>query len=103
MSNKKVTTLVKRYAQLIKDKYNPEMVILQKSYPGDDENPEVEIEVAVVVNRLKKDYIEAKNDLIQLAHQVNSRLDPIIIEREKDEPTGFFEVLKKTGEIIYKV
>jgi hypothetical protein len=33
---------------------------------------------------------------------VDSRIDPLFVERDKDDPTGFSASILKTGEIIYQ-
>jgi hypothetical protein len=101
MSKKEIIEKVKEYTELLKKKLPIRMVILEKAFPGEEFKKDFQIEVSVVVNELVRDYLEVKEDLFQLAKQVDPRIEPVLIENDKDDPTGFCEEVYKSGEIIY--
>ena len=102
MSKTVIIQKVKQYAELLKSQLPVEMIILQKAYAGEEFKKDYEIEVVVVVDKMDRDYIEVKDELTQLANQVDPHIDPTLIEKDKDDPTGFFEDIRKTGKVIYK-
>ncbi len=103
MSKKETVENVKQYSELIRDILQVRSVILQQSYRGEEDRPDGEIEVAVIVDHLgeEEDYIELKHKLTELARQLDPRIEVELIESDKDDPTGFFDQIRKTGEVIY--
>jgi hypothetical protein len=103
MSKAEVITIAKKFVDVIKGKYLVKMVILLQAYPGVFDKIDGEIELAVVIDHLRKDedYVEILQEMRQYAAKVDSRLDVELIEREKKDPTGFFKQIQKTGEVIY--
>jgi len=103
MSRTQIIAKVKRFVELIKTDLPLKMVILQKSYPGEEDKLTPEIDVVVVVDILEEedDYVQRKLTLERIAEQISSKMDVEIIEEEKGDITGFYESLKKSGEVIY--
>lgn len=102
MGYARVVAIVKKYAEAVKEKMQVKMVILQNTYPKYQDLPDEDIEVAVVLDILHKDMLEARDDLLEIAQKVDPRIEPLIIEAEKNDTTGFFEEIKKKGEIVYQ-
>jgi len=102
MSKKDVIKKVEDYAARISKKLNVKMVILQQAYPGELDKPNCEIEVVVVINFLKEDqdYILIRGELEDIARQVDPNMDPVLVEEEKKDLTGFYKEIRKTGEVI---
>ncbi len=103
MSKQDVVDRVKAYAAKICKTLNVKMVLLQQSYPGEFDKSDCEIEVVVVVDLLNEDqdYIEIRAQLEEMAHDVYQNLDPVLVEEAKEDLTGFYNEIRKTGEVIY--
>lgn len=102
MGYERVVAIVKEYADAVKARMPVNMVILQNTYPKYEDLPDEDIEVAVVIDALKKDMLETRDELLEIARTVDPRIEPLIIEQEKIDTTGFFEELKKSGKIIFQ-
>lgn len=103
MGHARVVAIAKKYAEAVKEKMPVKLVILQNTYPKYEDLPDEDIEVAVVLDTLHKDMLEARDDLLEIARRVDSRIEPLIIEAEKNDTTGFFNEIKKKGEIVLQV
>jgi len=102
MSKAEIKKKVKDFTKLIQSKFPIKMVILQKSYPGEENSIDREIEVAVVVDQLEKDFLEVQDELTEFAYKFDPNFDIVLIEKKKEDPTGFFIEVQRTGELIYK-
>lgn len=104
MSISDVIDRVKTFTDSIKDNLAVQMVILQSNYQGEENRPGGIIDVAVVIDLLgeDQDYIEVREKLDNIARHIDPRLDIDLIESEKDDPTGFFNEIRKTGQVIYE-
>ncbi|MCP5048549.1 MAG: hypothetical protein GY940_15370 [bacterium] len=103
MGKQQIIEKVTQFADSIKAMLQVKMVILERLYPGEENNPDGVIDVAVVVEHLRddEDYIQLKLDLGRLAKQIDPRIDIDIIEEERQDITGFYNEIRKTGDVIY--
>lgn len=103
MAKKEVIEKLKQYADLVRNVLPVETVILQNLYPGETERTDGQLDVVIVVHHLPEDedYIAVKEKLCQLAQQIDGRIDPELIESEKEDYVGFYKEIQKNGEIIY--
>ena len=56
--------------------------------------------IAVVVDKLKGDYLKISSELFALVHTVNKRIEPVLFCREH-EKSGFLKSVLKHSKIIY--
>ena len=59
-----------------------------------------DIDVAVVFKNIDDDYLETAAKLFQLRRNIDSRIEPVVLE-ENHDPGGFLEEITKTGNIIF--
>ncbi len=59
-----------------------------------------DIDIAVVVENFRGDYLTTSAQLFNLVRGVNKRIEPVLVSRENDK-SGFLESLLKKGKIIY--
>ena len=101
MNKRLIRHKAQQYADLIKDKYPVKKVILLKNYPGEEDDDDGSIEIAVVVSELEDDYLEAKDELTRLAKQIHPKIDPLLVEEDKPDPFGFTDEIQGNEEIIF--
>ncbi|MCP5047162.1 MAG: HEPN domain-containing protein [bacterium] len=102
MDKIEVITKVKKYAEIVRKTFPVRMVILFGSYAKDCGREYSDIDVAVVVDHNDRDYLESRQQLFKLGTDIDCRIEPVLIERDQKDPSGFFEEILNTGEIVYQ-
>lgn len=92
---------IARYAELVKQRMQTAMIVLYGSYAKGNEKNDSDIDIAVVVDELKGDFLEVNAGLFSLCRDVDTRIEPKLIVR-KDNKSGFLESILKYGKIIYR-
>lgn len=77
------------------------MVILYGSHVRGSAGKHSDIDIAVVVERFRGDYLKTSAQLFNLVREVNKRIEPVLLSRENDK-SGFLESVLKHGKIVYK-
>ena len=96
MDKSEVIDKIKKYRLLLNAHFDIEAVFLFGSYANDTYKDDSDIDVAIVVNNLKGDYFSTTPILWKLRRQIDDRIEPILIERNKDK-SGFLEEIKRSG------
>jgi predicted nucleotidyltransferase len=96
-----VIETVKKYTEAVKDFIPVRMVILYGSYARGTERQTSDIDVAVVVDKIKGDYLEQSRQLFHLIRGIDSRIEPVLLS-SKDDKSGFLDSILKYGKIIYQ-
>jgi uncharacterized protein len=91
---------VKQYAEVLKSHFNVEKIILYGSYSRDAARKDSDIDVAVVLNHIDDDFLATEAKLFRLRREIDTRIEPVLLEEANDR-SGFLEEILKTGEIIY--
>lgn len=91
---------VKEYTEIVKRHLNVDKVILYGSYSRDAAHKESDIDVAVVLNYIEDDFLATEAMLFRLRREVDTRIEPVLLEGSNDR-SGFLEEILRTGEIIY--
>ena len=99
--DKKVIEIAKEYAEKVKAHFPVRMVILYGSYAKGTFTKLSDIDIAVVVDKIGRDYLKISADLFNLVREVNKRIEPILLSPSQDR-SGFLESIIKYGKIIYK-
>ncbi|MBF0242049.1 MAG: nucleotidyltransferase domain-containing protein [Desulfamplus sp.] len=95
-----VRECVSRLAELVKDNFPVKKVILFGSYAKGYAREDSDIDVAVLIDKIDGDFLSAETRLFQLRRNIDTRIEPVLIE-DTDDFSGFLEEILKTGEIIY--
>ncbi len=103
MDKREVIEKLKEYAELLKKYFAVKMVILFGSYSRGSARVDSDIDVAVVLERLPENILDAEIEFFKLRRQIDSRIEPIIFEIGQDDPSGFFDEILKNGDIIYQL
>jgi predicted nucleotidyltransferase len=99
--DKKIIKIAGLYAEKVKNYLPVEMIVLYGSYAKGTAKKTSDIDIAVVVDKFKGDYLKVSTDLFGLVRSVNKRIEPVLLCRAKDK-SGFLDSILKYGKIIYK-
>lgn len=102
MDRKAAIEKIQQYAELIKNEYTVKMVILFGAWLEELAREDDPIEVAVIFDSLEDDYLEVEDKLQKLGWKIDNRIEPTIIETEREDMIGFLEEVKENGHIIYR-
>lgn len=99
MDKSEVVNKLKRYKLLVSEHFDVDNLILFGSYAKGNQNDDSDIDVAVIVNSLDKDYFSYAPLLWKLRRGIDDRIEPVLVEKGRDE-SGFLQEILKTGLII---
>jgi len=99
MDKSEVISIVSKYKVLVSKHFDIENMILYGSYAKGNQKEESDIDVAIVVDSMKQDFFSYAPLLWKLRREIDDRIEPILIEKNKDE-SGFLKEILKTGLII---
>jgi len=77
------------------------MVVLYGSYARGNATEYSDIDIAVIVDEFRGDYLKASANLFNLVRGVNTKIEPVLLSKKNDK-SGFLESILKHGKIIYK-
>lgn len=101
MDKNEVINKVSNYANLvIQNMSNVENIVLYGSYARGNAKEHSDIDVAIVVNKFKKNIFKTEPLLWKLTRDIDFRIEPIIIEKDND-PVGFLPEIMKYGIVVY--
>ena len=99
MDKNEVISIVSKYKLLVSKHFDIESMILFGSYAKGNQKDDSDIDVAIVVNSITQDFFSYAPLLWKLRREIDDRIEPILIEKNKDE-SGFLKEILKTGLII---
>lgn len=98
--DRKIIKIVNRYAELVKDVTNVDMIVLYGSAARGEMKEYSDIDVAIIVDDLTEDYLELSTKLVRLIHKVDIRIEPNLLIRKYNK-SGFIDTILKEGKVIY--
>jgi uncharacterized protein len=101
MDKETVIEIVKEYSEEIRSFLPVKKVILFGSFARGDQKEHSDIDIAVVVEKIKGDYLDLSSKLFSVRRPIDSRIEPILFEEGYD-PSGFLEEIYRTGIIVYQ-
>lgn len=99
MDKSEVISIVTKYKLLVSKHFDVESMILFGSYAKGNQSDDSDIDVAIVVNSITQDFFSYAPLLWKLRREIDDRIEPVLIEKSKDE-SGFLKEILKTGLII---
>ncbi|MDY0344271.1 MAG: nucleotidyltransferase domain-containing protein [Lentimicrobium sp.] len=100
MDKGKAISLVREYGKLLK-KYLPfEKIYLFGSYARNTQREDSDIDVAIVVSSMDKDFFEIQPLLWKLRREIDHRIEPILIESDNDDSGFLIEIQRHGIEIV---
>lgn len=95
MGKRDALAAVRRYKSLVMDHFDSATVYLYGSYSMGKARPDSDIDVAVVIPRLKGDFLQASALLWSLTWDVNTLIEPVLIDQS--HPSPLYEEVLRTG------
>ena len=99
MDQREVINKILQYKMLVADHFDVEKVILFGSHAHGSAHHDSDIDVAVFVNSISGDYLTYIPLLWKLRREIDTRIEPVLIESGKDV-SGFADEISKTGILI---
>ncbi len=99
MDKREVIEKLNRYKILLAQNFKLDQLVLFGSYAKGSQHEDSDIDVAVVVKSIDKDFFEYAPLLWKLRREIDDRIEPILIERDNDK-SGFLQEVLRTGLII---
>ena len=99
MDKKAVMSNVKRYAKEVHKELRPDAIVLYGSYANGTATEDSDIDIAVVVNAFAGDRLETSAKLYNLTWDIDTRIEPILLDKAEARKSFFNEVMN-TGELI---
>ena len=100
MAQTEIRRIAERFADRVKSVLSPRMIILYGSQARSDARPSSDIDIAVVVDRVEGDFLDAQTTLYRARREIDDRIEPVLIEFGRD-PSGFLETIMAQGEMIF--
>jgi len=99
--DKKIVEIARLYAQKVKSRMPVKMIVLYGSHIRGSAGKDSDIDIAVVVDKIRGDYLKTSAELFNLVRTVNKHIEPVLLSSENDA-SGFLESILKKGKIIYE-
>ena len=99
MDKNEVVTKLKAYKALVSKHFDIDSIILYGSYATGTQREESDIDVAVVVKSIDEGYFSYAPLLWKLRRQIDDRIEPVLVEKDKDN-SGFLQEIMRTGLVI---
>ena len=100
--DKKIIKIVKKYSERVKDILDVKMIVLYGSAARGTMHEFSDIDVAVIVDDYKGDYLELSSKLVGLVRDIDVRIEPTLLMRKHDK-SGFIDMVLREGKVIYAV
>jgi uncharacterized protein len=99
--DKKIIEIAQRYAEKVRDAMPVKMVVLYGSHFSGKPHRDSDIDIAVIVDEFRGDYLKASANLFNLVRGINTRIEPVLLSRKNDK-SGFVARVLRQGKIVYK-
>lgn len=99
MDEREIKEKIRTYGEKLKNHLAFKKIILFGSQAKRNSSPYSDIDIAIVVERDDSDFFVTRPLLWRLAAEVDSRIEPILLE-ETNDPSGFLDDITKHGEVI---
>lgn len=101
MDKNEVLEKLKRFSEIVVEKYNPLKIVLFGSYAKGNFKDESDIDVAVIVDKIEGSFLEKEAGLYKIRRNIDENIEPVLFEAGSDK-SGFLESILSYGEVIYQ-
>jgi predicted nucleotidyltransferase len=102
LDKRTVINTVERYADIVAKEFSPAAVVLYGSYAEGNPHDDSDIDVAVIFNGFKGDWLKVSSSLWRLRREISFDIEPILLDSTQDK-SGFVANIFKTGQVIYQI
>ena len=102
MDKARALVVARQYADAVVKEMSPSKVILFGSYAKGNAGETSDIDIAVIFDGFKGDWFQACVKLAGLTWDVDTAIEPILLDSQ-DDRTGFVEEVMQTGELVYQL
>ena len=96
MDKSEIINKLQEYKKLLIPYYDLYKLVLFGSYANGKTKEYSDIDVAVIVNKIDEDFFTYAPRLWSLRRSIDSRIEPILLIKDKD-PSGFLSDILRTG------
>lgn len=94
--DKAIFEIGRRFSLAVREKLDPESILLYGSYSRDEQTEESDIDIAIIFKDFSGDEWAVSRSLWAAAWEIDSRIEPILLDMHND-PSGFCEHVMLTG------
>ena len=102
LDKNEVRAIALKYTDKIRQSFNPKQVIIFGSYINGTPNADSDIDIAVIFDEVKGDWLETWGQLIRLRSGISFDIETHMLD-ETCNKSGFLNHIRETGEVIYGV
>lgn len=99
--DQKIIKIAQRYAEKVRDAMPVKMVVLFGSHVSGKPHKDSDIDIAVIVDEFRGDYLKASANLFSLVRGIDTKIEPVLLSRKNDR-SGFLAYVLRQGKVIYK-
>jgi predicted nucleotidyltransferase len=99
MDQQEVRQKVERYARVVAAEFPDSQIVLFGSQVSGRARADSDIDVAVIVPRIRGDFLTLAARLCHLCNDIEPLIEPHLLSRE-DDASGFVQEVLRTGEVI---
>jgi len=96
MDKNQVIEIAGRYAERVQGLFSTQSIVLFGSYAKGTARDDSDIDIAVIVDNLKTDYLDETARLYKLRREFDDRIEPLLLE-SGDDRSGFLQEILRTG------
>ena len=96
MAEEKVVNIAKQYAVAVRKVMDANSIFLYGSHAKGTATKDSDIDIAVVVNKVPGDYLDAVSLLWKLTRAIDHDIEPVLLTAADDE-SGFLQTVQQTG------
>ena len=96
MDKNQVIEIAGRYAERVQGLFSTRSIVLYGSYAKGTARDDSDIDIAVIVDNLKTDYLDETARLYKLRREFDDRIEPLLLE-SGDDRSGFLQEILRTG------
>jgi len=100
MDKEAAIVLAERFSELVSQHIPARRIVLYGSYAKGTAEPDSDIDIAVIVDKLQGDYLDEQAKLYKLRRLIDFRIEPVLIEYGRDK-SGFLKEIMDTGHVLY--
>jgi len=100
MDKIEIINIAKEFAEVVRGSFQVRKVVLYGSQANGNAQIHSDIDIAVIVNDFKDDFLDSEAKLYRLGSKIDLRIEPLLLD-ESSDPSGFIQHILQEGQVIY--